>query len=158
MSSTVRAMGPTSQMLGGPNAPLESIRPCVGFRPAIQQFDAGCRTEPPASVPNAAGQMPLATATADPLLDPIASCVGLHGFRGGGRRSSSPGMLQANSLRFSLASTMAPARRVAAIAGASFSGTQSASTRELAVVRRPAVAMQSLTPTGMPCSGPRHLP
>src|SRR5438046_10592297 len=111
MSSTVRAIGPTSQMLGGPKAPLESIRPCVGLRPEIPQFDAGCRTEPPASGPNAAGQMPLATATADPLLDPIASCVGLQGFRGGGYRSASPRLLQANSLTFSLARPVAPAQR-----------------------------------------------
>src|SRR2546422_7216700 len=38
-----------------------------------------------------------------------------------------------------------------AIEGASFSGTQSMSRRELAVVRSPAVAMQSFTPIGMPC-------
>src|SRR5438309_4311406 len=113
-SSTVRVIGPTSQIVGAANAPEESMSPWVGFRPTTPQFDAGWRTEPPASVPNAAGQMPLATATAEPLLDPIARWVRLQGFRGGGQRSSSLGMLQANSFRLSLASTAAPAPRIAA--------------------------------------------
>src|SRR5438445_12848615 len=67
-------------------------------------------------------------------------------------------MLQANSLRFSLAKTIAPAARSAATAGASSAGTQSASKRELAVVRRPAVAMQSLIRIGMLGRGPADRP
>ena len=59
-------------------------------------------------------------------------------------------MAQANSFRFSFESTIAPALRSDETASASWLGTQSASTREFAVVSRPAVAMQSLMPSGMP--------
>ena len=53
-------------------APPRLTRPTVVLRPVIPQKEAGTRTEPPVSVPSPAGAMPLASATAVPLLDPPA--------------------------------------------------------------------------------------
>ena len=44
----------------------------VVFRPTMPQRLAGMRTEPPVSLPSAAGARPAATATPEPLLDPDA--------------------------------------------------------------------------------------
>ena len=65
----------------------------------------------------------------------------------------------AHSLRFVLPRMTAPASRSRATTNASFGGLTPASASEPAVViMRSAVAMLSLSRTGMPCSGPRTRP
>ncbi len=59
---------------------------------------------------------------------------------------------------FVLPTSTAPATRNRSTTVASSSGTKSASTRELAVVRIPFVKNRSFTETGTPCSGPRYAP
>lgn len=54
--------------------------PCVGRRPATPHSAAGIRIEPPVSVPSATGAAPMATATAEPPLDPPASRAGSQGL------------------------------------------------------------------------------
>ena len=46
------------------------IRPDVGRSPVTPQIEAGMRTDPPVSEPSAPSAMPVATATADPPLEP----------------------------------------------------------------------------------------
>jgi hypothetical protein len=53
---------------------------------------------------------------------------------------------------------IAPAWRSLAITAASAVATLSSRMREWQVVGSPATSMMSLTPTGMPCSGPRLRP
>src|SRR5678810_614348 len=50
--------------------PVRGTSPNVGFIPTTPVNCAGMRFDPPSSVPNAAKAIPLATATADPALDP----------------------------------------------------------------------------------------
>jgi hypothetical protein len=70
-SSTDRVIGPgVSRVVDSGRMPCVEMRPTVTFSPTIPQKDAGRRTEPPVSVPTAAGASPAATATPDPLDDP----------------------------------------------------------------------------------------
>ncbi len=48
--------------------------------PVTPQKDAGCRTEPPVSVPKAAKHMPADTAAAEPPDDPPGTRVGSQGL------------------------------------------------------------------------------
>ena len=50
--------------------PERLILPQVVFSPTTPDKLAGIRIEPPPSIPRARGQIPEATATADPLLEP----------------------------------------------------------------------------------------
>jgi hypothetical protein len=50
--------------------PPTLTNPNVGFNPTIPQSDAGIRIDPPVSVPIDAKHIPVATATADPPLEP----------------------------------------------------------------------------------------
>ena len=50
--------------------PVRGTSPNVGFIPTTPVNCAGIRFEPPSSVPSAAKAIPLATATAEPALDP----------------------------------------------------------------------------------------
>ena len=51
-------------------SPYREMRPYVGLSPTTPQSAAGCRTEPPVSVPSAHTACPAATAAADPPLLP----------------------------------------------------------------------------------------
>src|SRR5260221_10184883 len=64
----------------------------------------------------------------------------------------------ANSCRFALPTSTAPASARRAIAVASRSGTKSPRILDPAVVRMPFVQYRSLRLTGIPCSGPRCCP
>ena len=64
------------------NTPRRDTRPNVGFSPVIPQWAAGSRIDPPVSDPIAAGAIPVATATADPLLDPPGIRSSPQGFGG----------------------------------------------------------------------------
>src|ERR1700681_3567649 len=60
--------------------PSSDSRLCVGFSPAMPQYDAGRQIEPPVCEPTAPKHMPVATAAADPLDDPPGVCLRFHGF------------------------------------------------------------------------------
>ena len=84
-SATVRVMGPTessSESSGIRPAPL--MRPKVCLSPTRPQMAAGMRTDPPVSVPSAAGARSAATPTAEPLLEPPGTrwVEVSHGFQG----------------------------------------------------------------------------
>ena len=70
-SATLRAIGPAvSRVIEIGAMPSELTLPTVGRNPAIPHSEAGTRTEPPVSVPMAAGMIRVATAAADPPLLP----------------------------------------------------------------------------------------
>src|SRR5687767_15780125 len=60
------------------------MRPIVVLRPTMPQRLAGILTDPPVSLPSAAGARPAATATPEPLLEPPGTrwVPRSHGFRG----------------------------------------------------------------------------
>ena len=77
--------------------------------PTSPHMPAGWRTEPPVSLPRAMVTQPAATAAALPLLLPPGVREASHGFRVGPKNECSPLPPMANSSRFALATTMAPA-------------------------------------------------
>ena len=84
-SRSVRDAGTTPRVLS---------RPRVGFSPTIPQHAAGTRPEPAVSVPSAMVTIPVATATADPELEPPAMYAGSNGLaqmpKSGARVPTSP--------------------------------------------------------------------
>src|SRR5258706_16228204 len=73
-----------SSVVDSGTAPCRLISPYVVLSPVRPHSAAGMRTDPPVSDPIAAGPMPPATATAEPLDEPPATrCVARsHGFHG----------------------------------------------------------------------------
>lgn len=97
---------------------------------------------------------PVATAAAQPPLDPPAMRFGSRGFVVRPKSSFSVRGPNANSGQFVLAIRIAPAARIRATAGASSAGTLSSRKRLPQVVRAPPTAIASLTVNGTPWSGP----
>ena len=75
--------------------------------------------EPPVSVPTDASAMPVDTETAEPLLEPPATCRGSCGLRVGPKAEASPVVPNASSCRLHLPTTTAPAARRRAVTAAS---------------------------------------
>ena len=70
-SRTLRVSVPTvSSDEANAIRPYRETSPYVGFSPTTPQSDAGCRTDPPVSVPSAQTTSPAATAAALPPLEP----------------------------------------------------------------------------------------
>src|SRR5207253_11144039 len=81
-------------------SPYRDTRPYVGFIPTTPHSAAGCRTEPPVSVPSAHTACPDATAAADPADDPPGTRPRSHGFLVGPYAEFSPEDPMANSSLF----------------------------------------------------------
>src|SRR5271157_44016 len=80
-SLTLRVMGPIwSRLDAKATSPYRETLPYVGFNPTVPHRLAGCRMEPPVSVPRAATQRPAATAAAEPPLEPPGIRDRSHGF------------------------------------------------------------------------------
>ena len=77
----------------------------------MPQAAAGMRIEPPVSVPTVPSDMPVATATADPPLEPPGDRDGSCGLRTGPNPESSLVVPNANSCRLVLPTNTAPASR-----------------------------------------------
>src|SRR5690606_17502038 len=129
-------------------------RPYVGLSPTTPQNAAGCRTEPPVSLPRAMETYPAATAAAEPPELPPVTRVRSCGFSTGPYAEFSDEEPIANSSRFVLPTITPPASRSLLTAVASNGERYPSSMREPQVVGRPSVAMLSLTATGAPPSGP----
>ena len=79
-SRTQRVKGPTWSRLGASGTtPLQDTSPNVGFSPPRPHAAAGIRIDPPVSVPRVAKAIPVATETAEPLLDPPGDRSGSSG-------------------------------------------------------------------------------
>ena len=111
--------------------------------------------EPPVSEPNPTKPYPAATAAPVPPEEPAGVRAGSCGFR-----VIPPSELMAppdaNSLRFTFASTMAPASLSLRTTKASSGGRESWSRKDPAVVGMSAVSKLSLRSTGIPWSGERR--
>src|SRR6185295_17981144 len=70
-------IGPTVSRCSGSigNTPSMGTNPCVVFNPTTPHQAAGTRIEPAVSVPKATSAIPLATATAEPQLEPPGSSL-----------------------------------------------------------------------------------
>jgi hypothetical protein len=77
--------------------------------PTMPHTAAGCRIDPPVSVPMAPIASPAATAAPDPLLELPGARSVFHGLRAAGKASSAPGTPYANSCSEVLPSDTAPA-------------------------------------------------
>ena len=94
--------------------------------PDTPQNAAGIRIEPPVSVPSASATAPVASATAEPPLEPPGTRAGSCGFRHGGKCGLTLVMPHANSCVSVLPTTIAPASFARRTNSASASGTWSA--------------------------------
>src|SRR5262249_29570213 len=83
-SKTVRAIGPgVSSEEANATKPYRDEPPYVGFTPTSPHMAAGCRMDPPVSVPMASGTSHAATAAAEPPDDPPGTLARFHGLRVG---------------------------------------------------------------------------
>jgi len=153
-SSAVRARTPTVSN-EDPYAikPYRETRPYVGLMPVTPQKEAGWRTLPPVSVPNAAGENLAVTAAADPPLDPP------------GTRSTSQGLCVtpyaefsvdepiANSSVFVFPSTTMPASNNFCTAVALKGGLNCSRIFDPHVARTPSTHSTSLIAIGSPKRG-----
>ncbi len=122
--------------------------------PTTPQNAAGCRTDPPVSLPRAARTTPAATAAAEPPELPPGTRSGSAGLRVGPKAECSVDEPIANSSMLVFPITRAPAVRSRVTAVASYGERYPLSSRDPQVVSSPRVAMLSLTATGIPLSAP----
>ena len=81
-SATVRAIGPSTEYVSHASTDgKRGISPGLVRNPTTPQYEAGPRREPPRSVPSASGHMPVASAAAEPPLEPPAVSARFQGLR-----------------------------------------------------------------------------
>src|SRR5690625_2926781 len=131
-------------------------RPIVGRIPVRLFTEHGSRTEPPVSVPSAAGTSFAATAAPEPPEEPEAIRSKSQGFFTTPKCGFSEVAPQANSCMFVFATKLAPADLNLLITSESSSGILSASILLAPEVTRPATDILSLTAIGTPCKGPKR--
>ena len=124
--------------------PYRETSPYVGFTPTTPQSDAGCRTEPPVSVPHDHGAPPAATIAAGPPLEPPGTAPVSHGFFVGPYADHSVDEPIANSSRFSLPRDGSPAPSHRSTTVAEYGGTKFSRIFEPIVVVTPSVQKMSL--------------
>src|SRR5881409_440117 len=124
VSRTSRAKVPTwSSEDANAISPKREIRPYVGLSPTTPHSAAGCRTEPPVSVPSAQTASPAATAAAEPPDDPPGTVARSHGLRTGPYAEFSFEDPIANSSQFVFPTRTEPAWRSRAHGVQSYGGT-----------------------------------
>src|SRR5690349_7927269 len=118
------AKGPTwSSELANAITPNRDTRPYVGFIPTQPTIAAGCRIEPPVSVPSAPATIRAAIAAALPPEDPPGDRDRSHGFRVGPNALFSVEEPIANSSMFVFPTITAPACFSLRTTVASYGGT-----------------------------------
>ena len=164
-SATWRAIGPSvsiscAAMPGscGGISVAHGTTPVVGLMEVMPQHVAGLRSDPPMSLPNPSGDMPLASAEPSPPLEPPAVRPGCHGLCVTPCSDDSVVMRSPRSGRLVRPIGMAPAARARCTSGASEVETASARKATACVVGVPARSMFSFTVTGTPCSAPNESP
>ena len=121
----------------------------------MPQHDAGMRIDPPPSPPPATGTIPLATAAAEPPLEPAVVRSGFHGFRAGPKSSGSVKGVRPNSGVFVLPTTIAPVARTRLTYSLSCGATKSRKSRLPLVMRSPPYHdSKSLSRIGTPLNAP----
>src|SRR5262249_14600404 len=122
--------------------------------PTIPHKPAGCRIDPPVSVPIAAGDIPADTAAAEPPLDPPGDRVRSHGFPVFLNAEFSVEPPIANSSMLVRPTSTAPASRSFVITVASYGARKLSRIRDAHVVFCPRSQKMSFTATGNPASRP----
>src|SRR5437660_5670114 len=122
--------------------------------PTTPQSEAGCRIEPPVSVPSAIAHRPAATAAALPPDEPPGTRVVSHGLRVVLKALFSVEEPIANSSRFVLPMMTAPASSSFFTTVASYGERNSASIFDEQVVTPNVVQRLSFSAIGTPASGP----
>ena len=111
-SRASRPNGPIwSSELANATIPYRLTRPYVGLIPTIPHRAAGCRIEPPVSVPRLSGTWYAATAAAEPPDDPPGTRPRSHGLDVGPNAECSAEEPIANSSMLVLPRITAPASR-----------------------------------------------
>ena len=109
-SSTVRAIGPTVSSVGtSGKTPSSGSWPQRGFRPTVPQAADGSLIEQPVSDPSPRSTSPAASAAAFPADEPPVVFPGWSGLCTAPYHGLTPSTPQANSGRFALPTTTAPA-------------------------------------------------
>ena len=130
-----------------------------GFSPNNPQFEAGIRIDPPLSVAWAAGTTPIATATAEPPLEPPALRVGSKGFGVTPNIAGAVHTFRPNSGVLVFPRRTSPAARRRPTSTESCWGTKPARARLPLVAAIPRTQVfRSLTRNGTPTSGPTNWP
>src|SRR6478672_12489542 len=150
-SMTVRAHGPAwSRLLEKATRPKRLTPPYVGFTPTVPVTEAGCRIEPPVSVPMASGASKAANAAALPPPEPPGIRVVSHGLRVGPYAEFSVEEPIANSSRLVLPRIGMPAARSRAVTVASYGDVQPSRIFEPQVVGISVVVKTSFNASGTP--------
>src|SRR4029077_18728417 len=136
-------------------APVRGTRPNVGRSPVTPQRIDGAMMLPPVSLPMGKPTSPAAVAAPGPALDPDAPSSSTHGFIVWPPNQMS---LSASAPRDSFAIITAPASLSRRTTAESADGTRFRNGSAPYVVGMSFVSSRSLTPYGMPCSGPRYFP
>ena len=157
VSRTVRLTHSSTDSAVSSRIGPSEIRPWLGFRPTSPQHDAGMRIEPPPSLACANGTMPLATAAAEPPLEPPGDRLMSHGLWVAPQAIGSVvGTLPSSGLLVRPAITRpAPRKRVTSVVSASETTDAFFSARLPLVMGWPAYpANRSLMRNGTPRNGP----
>src|SRR5579885_1637358 len=124
VSSTVRAMGPSTPRVNHPaRAGHVGTRPGEGRNPTTLQKLAGLRSEPPMSLPSASGTILQARETAAPPLLPPGVLDVFHGFKVVPNTGLNVCEPAPNSGVFVLPTAIAPARWIRSMCNAFSVGT-----------------------------------
>src|SRR5882757_9787721 len=157
VSRTVRLTHSSTDSAVSSRIGPSEIRPWLGFRPTSPQHDAGMRIEPPPSLACANGTIPLATAAAEPPLEPPGDRLMSHGLWVAPHAIGSVvGTLPSSGLLVRPAITRPAARwRVTRVVSASAMNPASLNATLPLLIRCPAYeANRSLIRNGTPRNGP----
>src|SRR5437870_10121506 len=137
-------MGPSTEYVSQASTEgWRGINPGEVRKPTTPQYEAGPRSEPPRSVPSASGHIPVASAAAEPPLEPPAVSARFHGLRVAPKTALVVLGPKANSGVFVLPRMMAPASRRRRTTSASASGTWSSKSLEPQGVGSPRLGVES---------------
>ncbi len=155
-SATLRASGPAVSRVAEIGAmPSALTRPTVGRNPATPHSADGTRTEPPVSVPIAAGTSRAATAAPEPPLLPPGMRCRSHGLRTAPVIALFVVMPNASSCSPSLPGISAPAARNLRTSSASAAGARPCSAPVPLPQGKCSASMLSFSAIGMPSSARR---
>ena len=134
---------------------MRATVPAVGRRPTVPQNDDGIRMLPAKSLPVASQTWPAASAAAEPPDEPPQVFVVSHGLYVVPNTSLCVVPPAANSGRFDLPITMAPAASSRSTTTSLAGAMRCSNASDPLVQRTPPTSMLSFTAIGSPCSRPR---
>src|ERR1017187_5665065 len=134
-------------------SPYREIRPYVGLNPTTPERAAGCRIEPPVSVPSEYGTEPAATVAALPPLLPPGTRSMSHGLPTGPYAEFSIDDPIANSSQLVFPIHTAPASNNRCTAGPVYGGLNPRTIFDPAVVSMPSTQSTPFSAIGIPQRG-----